>query len=390
MTGFAFATAINIVVNYFTGLYERDPSLGLRPWAPRVMLAMGLAVLIDGIFAVLFDRYLMPRLNLAALFVSGTCVLSATRIFSRFLAIRRRGPARVALVGSARERERARPFVNHEASNALVILEFDSDALDLAQIKKHEVTDVFFVDLSAFERNFPEPLSTLARDGLTVIQRVSAAETLLGLRTVYQIGGIPFTRLNTEGLHQRERRLKRIIDLLLVTVSSPVWLALFAIVATYSKFCSSGPVLFLQTRVGLYGRHFEIIKFRTMHPDAESESGPRISEPNDNRVDSSLQWLRSSRLDELPQIWNVIKGEMSLVGPRPERPEFTNLLEKEIPGYQRRHSIQPGITGYAQVLGRYDTDAAHKLGYDLQYLVNWSIALDAQLIIRSIFRSQWR
>ena len=84
-----------------------------------------------------------------------------------------------------------------------------------------------------------------------------------------------------------------------------------------------------------------------------------------------------------------MKGEMSLVGPRPERPEFTEQLESEIPGYQRRHSIQPGITGYAQVFGSYDTDAAHKLGYDLQYLVNWSIALDAQLIFRSVVRRPW-
>lgn len=389
MTGFTFATAISIIVNYFAGLYERDPSLGVRPWAPRVMLAMGTAVLIDGIFAVIFDRYLMPRLNLAALFVGGSFALSATRIFSRRLAIRRRGPARVALVGNAQDRERARPFIDHEASNATVSFECDSDALDPMRIQTYEVTDVFFVDLSAFEQNFPEPLTTLAQNGVTVIQRVSAAETLLGLKTIYQIGGIPFIRLNTEGLHARERRLKRFFDLSVVIVTSPIWLTLMTVVAIYSKIVSSGSVLFRQTRVGLYGQEFDIIKFRTMFPDAESASGPRLSERNDDRVEPSLGWLRSSRLDELPQLWNVIKGEMSLVGPRPERPEFTQRLEIEIPGYQRRCSIQPGITGYAQVLGRYDTDAAHKLGYDLQYLVNWSVALDAQLILRSIFRRQW-
>ena len=389
MTGFAFATAISVIVNNFAGLYERDPSLGLRPWAPRVILAMGTAVLIDGIFAVVFDRYLMPRLNLAALFVGGTFALSVTRIFSRRLAIRRRGPARVALVGNTQDRERARPFIDHEASNAIVSFECDSGALDPMRIQTHKVSDVFFVDLSAFERNFPEPLTTLAQNGVTVIQRVSAAETLLGLKTIYQIGGIPFIRLNTEGLHPRQRRLKRVFELSLIIMTSPVWLMLTASVALYSKCASSGRVFFRQTRVGLYGQQFDIIKFRTMFPDAESASGPRLSERNDDRVEPSLGWLRSSRLDELPQLWNVIKGEMSLVGPRPERPEFTERLEREIPGYQRRHSIHPGITGYAQVFGSYDTDAAHKLGYDLQYLVNWSIALDVQLIIRSIVRRPW-
>ena len=126
-----------------------------------------------------------------------------------------------------------------------------------------------------------------------------------------------------------------------------------------------------------------------MYPDAEADSGPRLSEQGDDRVEPSLRWLRSSRLDELPQLWNVLRGEMSLVGPRPERPEFTIELEQQIPGYSRRHSIKPGVTGLAQVHGRYDTDAAHKLGYDLQYLVNWSVALDTQLLLRSFFRRVW-
>ena len=390
MSGFAIATSVNIVVNYLTGLYERDPSLGLRPWAPRVALAMGIAVLIDGIFAVIFDRYLMPRLNLVALFMSGTCALTATRVFSRGLTLKRKGPARVALVGNAEERDRARPFLSQEKATTLVAFECDGDVLDATQIENNAVTDVFFVDLSAFQENFPEPLTSLAQSGVTVIQRVSAAETLLGLKTVYQIGGIPFIRLNTSGLRPHQQQLKRIVDLSLITITSPLWLFLIAFVAVYSKVMSRSHVLYRQTRVGLHGQQFEIIKFRTMYPNAESVSGPRLSERNDARVEPSLRWLRSTRFDELPQLWNVIRGEMSLVGPRPERPAFTNRLEQEIPGYQRRHSISPGITGYAQVFGGYDTDAAHKLGYDLQYLVNWSIALDAQLLIRSFFRRVWK
>lgn len=390
VTGFVIATAINIAVNYFTGLYGRDPSLGLRPWAPRVALAMGIAVLIDGVFAVIFDRYLMPRLNLAALFVGGTCALSTTRILSRRLALKRRGPAQVALVGNQVERERARRFIDLQSSNAQVILECDSEYLDPSEIQRSGITDVFFVDLSAFERNFPEPLTTLARKGVTVIQRVSAAETLLGLKTVYQIGGIPFIRLNTQGLHPHQQRLKRIMDLLLILVTSPLWLPLILIIASYSKAVSSSDVFFRQTRVGLEGNHFEIIKFRTMYPDAETVSGPILAERDDNRVEPLLRWLRASRFDELPQLWNVLRGQMSLVGPRPERPEFTARLEHEIPGYHRRHAITPGITGYAQVFGGYDTDAAHKLGYDLQYLVNWSVALDLQLLLRSLGKKVWQ
>jgi len=386
LTGFSIATAVSLIVNYFTGLYERDPSLGMRPWPPRVALAMGISVLVDAVFAVVFNRYLMPRLNLVALFVIGTFALTFTRAVSRRLANRRRDASRVALVGNQEERNRARPFITQHLSNAKVVFECDGRSLDPFEIKRFEVTYVFFVDLPAFEQNFPEPLTTLAREGVTAIQRVSAAETLLGLKAVYQIGGIPFIRLNTQGLLPHQQRLKRIVDLSIVVLGSPIWITLIAIVTAYSKIVSSSSVFYRQTRVGFEGLHFEILKFRTMYPDAEADSGPRLSEQGDDRVEPSLRWLRSSRLDELPQLWNVLRGQMSLVGPRPERPEFTTELEQQIPGYSRRHSIKPGVTGFAQVHGRYDTDAAHKLGYDLQYLVNWSLVLDLQLLVQTLHR----
>jgi len=148
---------------------------------------------------------------------------------------------------------------------------------------------------------------------------------------------------------------------------------------------AGAPVLYHQTRVGLDGKLFELHKFRTMVREAEVSSGPRLSEVDDSRVLRGARWLRQSRLDELPQLWNVLIGEMSLVGPRPERPEFVAKISTQVPGYARRNSVRPGIAGLAQVKGRYETDAAHKLGYDLQYLVNWSIMLDVQIVLRAFF-----
>lgn len=98
-----------------------------------------------------------------------------------------------------------------------------------------------------------------------------------------------------------------------------------------------------------------------------------------------MRWMRASRLDELPQVWNVVRGEMSLVGPRPERPDLVYNFSQEVDGYQRRLQVPPGITGLAQIHGRYDTDPVHKLGYDLQYLVNWSIFLDIQLLAKTVW-----
>tara|TARA_B100000686_G_C16441054_1_gene787001 strand:- start:428 stop:817 length:390 start_codon:yes stop_codon:yes gene_type:complete len=121
-----------------------------------------------------------------------------------------------------------------------------------------------------------------------------------------------------------------------------------------------------------------------MIPNAEADQVVRLAEQNDERVLRGCRWLRRTRLDELPQFLNVIQGKMSLVGPRPERPELVEEFQAKIPGYGRRHEIPPGITGLAQVRGGYHTDAAYKLGHDLQYLMSWSPILDLQILVRTL------
>lgn len=384
LIGFSIATALHLTINYFSGLYEREPRLGSRPWLPRVSLAMALGVAVDGLVAVLFDRYLMPRLNLGVLLVVGSVVLTGTRYLSRRLANRRRGPARVVLVGEAADREQARLALSRPGSAGVVVGETESVTSLFDAVSSTDVTDVLLLDLTAFSAAFPEPITALDRLGIGLHQRVSAAETLMGLRTIGEVGGVPITRLRPHALTGHQVRLKRLMDLVLVIAAAPVWLPVVGVLALYVRLVAGGPVLYHQTRVGLDDIPFELHKFRTMVRDAEAESGPRLSEVGDVRVLRGARWLRRSRLDELPQLWNVITGDMSLVGPRPERPEFVTKISQQVPGYSRRHSVRPGITGLAQVKGRYETDPAHKLGYDLQYLVNWSIVLDLQLIPRAI------
>ena len=148
---------------------------------------------------------------------------------------------------------------------------------------------------------------------------------------------------------------------------------------------AGSPVFYRQVRTGRDGVPFRLVKFRTMSLDAEAAGSAMLASENDPRVVPGLGWLRATRLDELPQLWNVVRGDMSLVGPRPERPEFTDELVENIVGYNRRHDVWPGITGLAQVQGRYDTDPEYKLGYDLQYLVNWSPVLDLQIMVRTVW-----
>ena len=150
---------------------------------------------------------------------------------------------------------------------------------------------------------------------------------------------------------------------------------------------SNGPVLYHQRRVGLHGQVFTVHKFRTMKVDAERQTGPMWSTANDDRITSIGRFLRRTRLDELPQLWNVLIGEMSLVGPRPERPEFVSQLTEKIPFYGQRHVLKPGLTGWAQVRYTYGAsveDAIEKLQYDLYYIKNLSVALDVVIMLETI------
>jgi lipopolysaccharide/colanic/teichoic acid biosynthesis glycosyltransferase len=158
-------------------------------------------------------------------------------------------------------------------------------------------------------------------------------------------------------------------------------------VAIAVKLDSKGPVLYSQTRVGRMSRNFQVLKFRSMRTDAESANGAQWAAENDPRVTRLGQILRKYRLDELPQFINVIRGDMSFVGPRPERPEFVQDLRKTIPYYDERHTVRPGITGWAQVQYKYGAsveDAYNKLEYDLFYLKSLSLTFDLAILFRTV------
>lgn len=180
--------------------------------------------------------------------------------------------------------------------------------------------------------------------------------------------------------------MKRVVDVSIASLGLVTMIPLFLVVAILIKLDSPGPVFYRQQRVGLDSHHFKLIKFRSMVDGAES-SGPRWAQENDHRVSRVGRWLRKSRIDEIPQFINVLKGEMSVVGPRPERPIFVEQLRKRIPYYDIRHSVRPGITGWAQVMFRYAASAedSHlKLQYDLYYIKNLSFWLDLRTMMRTI------
>ncbi|MEM9035810.1 MAG: exopolysaccharide biosynthesis polyprenyl glycosylphosphotransferase [Actinomycetota bacterium] len=383
--GFSIAAGIHLTVGYFAGLYEREPRLGSRPWLPRVTVATLMAIGFDGLMAVLLNRFLMPRLSLAVFGVTAAVLLAANRRFSRYLARRREGPPRVVLIGSPDDIETARRHLSESDRDAVVVATAPAPT-DLAELAAEAgASDVLLLDATGLDRIFPEPLTTLEAEGVGVLQRVGAQETLLGLQSVREVAGLPFVKLRAHALPAHKVLLKRILELAFLAVLAPIAIPIVALTALYVRIVAGRGVLFHQERVGRDGSVFSIVKFRTMVPDAEALTGAVKAETDDPRVVPGCRWLRSTRLDETPQLWNVAKGEMSLVGPRPERPELAISYARIIPGYERRHELPPGLTGLAQVQGGYDTDPEYKLGHDLQYLVNWSPVLDLQIVLRTVW-----
>lgn len=199
--------------------------------------------------------------------------------------------------------------------------------------------------------------------------------------------GVPLIEVLPEPMRAWEESTKRLVDVLVSSAILVAGIPLWAAVAAAVRLTSRGPVIYRQERVGRAGELFTIYKFRTMERNAEAETGPVWASEDDPRYTSIGAWLRRMRLDEIPQLWNVLKGDMSLVGPRPERPYFVERLVDEVPLYNRRHRVKPGITGLAQVKWKYDAtveDVRQKVKYDLFYIENMSLRLDAKILFQTV------
>jgi exopolysaccharide biosynthesis polyprenyl glycosylphosphotransferase len=202
--------------------------------------------------------------------------------------------------------------------------------------------------------------------------------------TIDDLEGLPLLDVRDIQLRGWKLSLKRALDIVGASVGLVLISPLLMLVALIVKLDSSGPVFYCQERMGLDGRPFQMIKFRSMRQDAES-SGPGWTKAADPRVTRIGRLLRSRNVDELPQLINVLLGEMSLVGPRPERPVYVQRFRQSIPRYMERHREKAGMTGWAQVNGlRGDTSIAERTKYDLWYVENWSLWLDIKIIVRTL------
>ena len=256
-----------------------------------------------------------------------------------------------------------------------------------AILDRHPVDAVFVALPYAEHGRLPSILADIGDDPVS-IHLVPDVYGLASLRGgIEEFEAIPFIHLRESPFSGWNSLLKRAFDALVGGVCLLAAAIPMLAIAGAIRLTSSGPVLLRQERMGLDGRRFQLLKFRTMRVDAEAVTGPVWARADDDRRTSVGAWLRRFNLDELPQLFNVLRGEMSLVGPRPERPVFVEDFRRRIPGYMLRHKVKAGMTGWAQVNGwRGDTSLEKRIEYDLYYIERWSLFFDVKILVRTLYR----
>lgn len=377
------------------GLYDFRRRLTLNDFAFNAAGAAAVAVLGGYILLATVQLYYMPAIKLSRAAAGiDLALLLSWFVISRWTAllIRRATGHRVRLLVLGQDDSNAalEDEIRAHAPKLLDVISADGSATStytgrLARaFTEGPVDQIVLADAGLPQSELNELLAQCERSGADVFLLPGIDISIMASTRVCSIAGLPLVPLRPSILASAYGPVKRgvdiVVSLLLLVLGAPI----ACVVAGLIRAESSGPAMFSQERVGLGRRPYRLYKFRTMIADAELDTGPVLSQQGDPRVTRLGKVLRRYRIDEWPQLWNVLAGQMSLVGPRPERPEFVDRFLAENPLYERRFLVKPGLTGLAQIHGRYDSDYAHKLRYDLIYINSVSPVTDAQILFSTI------
>ncbi len=383
---FSLIYPVWLVVFYIFDFYH----LSVTPWSPRFYQLVPIAFLINFflgvlIFYVLPIHYLTPKTNLIIHLVLFGGFFLAWRwwFFSRR---RAKNVWRVGLFSQDKHTPALDTCIGRHGHLGYRTCFLDSHSSFVEQIKQQNVNMVILPsDIHQDVHQLHELYSCLGQ-GIVFFEPSTAYEFFDRRIPLSAVDEFWFLRYVQEEKHLISLVAKRCFDIsasiVLLIVSLPLWLLMMFAIRVFDH----GHVFYRQQRIGRRGNHFFIYKFRTMQEDAEKE-GAQWARKNDPRVTTIGKFLRASHLDELPQMFNVLKGDISLVGPRPERPEFVSQLQEQIPHYHIRHIVQPGFTGWAQIRFRYArsiTDSQSKFEYDLYYIKNRSFFFDLLILIKTV------
>lgn len=397
---FTFILAVWLLVFYIANLYEIGTSKNGAKFFSSLLYTIFVNLTITVIFFYLFNFFgVTPKTNLAIFIVIFTGLEFLERYYFNKIIARSGFNNSTLIVGAGEQSEQlydillANPQLGYQA---IGIFDVDyHDALDVLEnlIRQKNVKTLV---LSPQAYKMPKIISILYRLIGTGIIFFNLSDFYEVATQKIPLGAIDqtwFLENLSEGTKNGYEILKRIFDIGFSLVGLAVSLVFFPLIILAIKLDSRGPAFFKQIRVGQAGKMFTLVKFRNMianAPDGSAEglTGPVWGSSEDPRVTRVGRFLRRSRIDELPQLWNVLKGEMSFVGPRPERPEFQDQLKEKIPFYEERYLIKPGLTGWAQIKHRINgmsvDDTAEKLQYDLYYIKNRSLPLDLAIILKTI------
>jgi sugar transferase (PEP-CTERM system associated) len=389
---------------YYTDLYDLRIIANRRELFARTFHSLAAAsIILAAVYALLPDLGVGPGVVIAATFVAMATVPGWRVVFES--AVRHVSPReRLVIVGaSSAAVGLASELTERRYALGLEIVGFVTaagarpstgpfrvlgDIADIPAIVRQYRVDRVVVSLADARGSLPmDQLLDMKMRGVTFDYLASIYERYTGKIAVENLR--PSWLIFSAGFRATPRLLgfKRLVDIVISLIGLVVTAPLMLLVALAVKLTSPGPALYHQQRVGERGRVFTVHKFRSMRVNAEADSGAVWSRQGDTRTTTVGRFLRAARLDELPQLWNILRGDMSLVGPRPERPEFIQQLSELIPYYGQRHVVKPGLTGWAQVRYAYGSsveDSMEKLQYDLFYIKNMSLALDLLIVFSTI------
>jgi len=360
--------------------------------------------LIGFLFFYLITTGISPKTILVMdLFIFGGLFLLWRQVFNRII-LTKKFVENIIIVGLSKNTIELANEINNKLQygfKVMAIMKLDNDTLSSVNEKikilttgddiKNFIVNNYIKKIIIDEkvRDYPEMINELykALNLKTAIYDLpSFAEKFTGKILIDTIGQMWFLENIKENNKNGYEIIKRIMDIILSGILLIITLPLTPLVYLIIRLSSKGPGIFMQQRTGQHGKKYMAVKFRTMYQNAES-SGPQWAQPNDPRVTKIGKFLRKARIDEIPQLINVFRGEMSFIGPRPERPEFIAKLKEVIPFYEARLLIKPGITGWAQInfpYGASEKDAMEKLQYDLYYVKNRSLVLDLSILLKTI------
>ena len=403
-----FLVCTQVALLYFFGFYDL-PLLSQRiRLLTRVATALGVQLLATAAWYFFRGDLSFPRSVLVVFWLFNTLGVVGLRLWVSHR-LGQSGPVRILLIGTAQDIRMfltsladLRPFPSLDVVGMIGLQDSASQAPedfdipwlgtinDLPHVLGHVAVDeTILLSPTSWKDTFVDRLLNLPSGHMAagrprVLVVPSVYDILVGRVSSLRLHDVPLVEVLKNPREEMAFLLKSVSDRIVAGVLLIVCLPLMCLAAGLVKLSSPGPMLYRQQRVGRNGKEFTLYKLRTMVDNAEAQTGPVLARSDDDRVTPAGRFLRAARLDEIPQLFNVLNGTMSLVGPRPERPEFVTEFQQTVPGYAERFQVKPGLTGLAQVNGEYHTTPEYKLKYDLAYIYNYSLWLDIRVLTETV------